>query len=58
MRQTKLTFVLHHQPVELGLQLKVGEQEVDAAARLRDDEPHAVEVIAVLLGVVGGQDGT
>ena len=30
---------------------------MDAAARLGDDEPHAVEVVAVLLGVVGGQDG-
>jgi len=37
------------------LQVKVVEGQVDSGARLRDDDPHTVQVVAVALGVVGGQ---
>lgn len=48
--------VLDGEEVELRLHVEVVEDEVDPAARLGDDEPHTVHVVAVLLGVVGGQD--
>lgn len=48
--------VLHGQEVELWLHVEVVEDEVHPAARRRDDQPHAVHVVAVLLGVVGRQD--
>lgn len=48
--------VLDGEEVELGLHVEVVEDEVDPAPGLRDDQPDAVHVVAVLLGVVGGQD--
>lgn len=50
------TFVFHHQPVELRLQVKVGEEQVDAAAWFGDNQPDAVQVVAVLLRVVWRED--
>lgn len=49
--------VLHRQRVVRRLQVEVVEGQVDAGARLRLDEPHAVHVVAVALGVVGREDG-
>lgn len=48
--------VLDGEEVELRLHVEVIEDEVDPAPRLRDDQPHAVHVVPVLLGVVRGQD--
>lgn len=50
-----ITFIFDHQPVELWLQFKVSEEEMNAASRLRDNQPHTVQVVPILLGVVWGQ---
>ena len=49
--------IFDDQVVKLWLQLKVAEEQVDPAARLRDDEPHTVHVVAILFWVVRGKDG-
>lgn len=50
-----ITFIFDHQPVELWLQVKVGEEEMNSASRFRDNQPHTIQVITILLGVVWGQ---
>lgn len=37
------------------LHAEVVEGQIDSALGVGDDQPHAVHVVAVLLGVVGGQ---
>lgn len=46
------TFIFHHQPIKLWLQVEVWEEQMDAAAWFRDNQPHTVQVVAVLLRVV------
>lgn len=49
--------VLHRQRVVRRLQVEVVEGQVDAGARLRLDEPHAVHVVAVAFRVIRREDG-
>lgn len=49
--------VFDNEIVELRLQLKVAENEMDPTARLGYNEPHAVHVVSVFLRVVGWEDG-
>lgn len=50
-----LSAVFDGEEVKLLLHAEVIEGQVDAALGLGDDQPHAVHVVAVLLGVVGRQ---
>lgn len=54
-RGSRLVTVFDSEEVVGRLQVEVVEGQVDPGARLGDDEPHAVEVVAVALGVVGRQ---
>lgn len=49
--------VFDNEIVKLRLQLKVAENEMDPTAQLCYNEPHAVHVVSVFLGVVGREDG-
>lgn len=51
------TFIFNHKPVKLWFHVKVGEQQVNAAAWFRDDQPDAVQVVSVLLRVVWREYG-
>lgn len=55
VKQTVITFIFDHQPIELWLQVKVREKEMNAASWFRDNQPHTVHVIPILLWVVRGQ---
>lgn len=50
-----LPSVLDGKEVELLLHAEVVEGKIDAALGVGDDQPHAVHVVAVLLGIVRGQ---
>lgn len=47
--------ILDGEEVELLLHAEVVEGQIDAALGVSDDQPHAVHVVAVLLGIVWGQ---
>lgn len=49
--------VPHRQEVVGWLQVEVVEGQLDAAPRLGDDQPHAVQIVAVAFWVIRGQDG-
>lgn len=50
-----LPSILDGEEVKLLLHAEVVEGQIDAALRVGDDQPHAVHVVAVLLGIVRGQ---
>lgn len=50
--------VPHRQEVVGRLQVEVVEGQMDAAARFSEDQPDAVEVVAVTLGIVRRQNGS
>lgn len=51
-RDVRNSIIFDSQEVELRLHIKVIEDEVDPASRLRYDQPDTVHVVAVFLGVV------
>lgn len=50
-----LPSVLDGKEVKLLLHAEVVEGQIDAALGVGDDQPHAVHVVAILLGIVWGQ---
>lgn len=50
-----LSSILDREEIKLFLHAEVVESQIDAALGVGDDQPHAVHVVAVLLGVVGRQ---
>lgn len=56
--RAKPTFIFHHQPIKLWLQVEVREEQMDAAAWFRDNQPHTIQVVAVLLRVVWREYGS
>lgn len=48
--------ILDGEEVELWLHVEVVKDEVNPGSRLGEDQPHAVHVVPILLGVIGGQD--
>lgn len=54
---TQKLAVPYHQKVVGRLEVEVVEGQLDAAPRLGDDQPHAVQIVAVALGVIRGQNG-
>lgn len=55
---SKPTFIFHHQPIKLWLQVEVREEQMDAAAWFGDNQPHAIQVVAILLRVVWRENGS
>lgn len=53
--QQYLSSILDREEIKLFLHAEVVESQIDAALGVGDDQPHAVHVVAVLLGVVGRQ---
>lgn len=53
--QQYLSSILDGEEIKLFLHAEVVEGQIDSALRVGDDQPHAVHVVAVLLGVVGRQ---
>lgn len=53
--QQYLSSILDREEIKLFLHAEVVESQIDAALGVGDNQPHAVHVVAVLLGVVGRQ---
>lgn len=53
--QQYLSSILDGEEIKLFLHAEVVEGQIDSALRVGDDQPNAVHVVAVLLGVVGRQ---
>lgn len=51
-----ITFIFDHQPIKLWLQVKVREEQMNATSWFRDNQPHAIQVVTILLWVVWGQN--
>lgn len=53
--QQYLSSIFDGEEVKLFLHAEVIESQINAALGVGDDQPHAVHVVAILLGVVGRQ---
>lgn len=47
-----ITFIFNHEPVKLWFQVKVREEQMNAAPWFRDYQPHTVQVVPILVRVV------